>query len=167
MALAFIFAAVILFLAAYNDTQGQLGSQLASDFTGAGNFWYWIAALAITGALGAIPGLKPFSRGFMALILLSLFLSNKGVWANLTTALSQSGTTQATGTGASTPTGIAAAESTGPGVTSAQTSPGVSLSPGGAGISFGGLGASIGPGGVSLGFNGNVGGLPIGIGGMF
>lgn len=70
-------------------TYAQFGSQVASDFTGPGNFTYWVAAIFGIGALGYIDALRTFSRLFMALILISMVLANKGFFAKFTAALKQ------------------------------------------------------------------------------
>lgn len=105
----------MLVISGARDTQAALYVQVKGDFTGANNFFYWIAAILIIGALGYIPSLTKVSRVFLGLILLVIFLANGGIWDQLTSALSGTATASASpgGTGPSTPAGIAAAAGTG------------------------------------------------------
>ena len=70
-------------------TQGNpsLVSLVKGDFTGNDPFWKWILAILLIGSLGYVPGLRPVSRAFMALVIIVFLLSNKGVFAQLSTAL--------------------------------------------------------------------------------
>lgn len=88
MALAIIIIGLLLVSVGIQDKQAQLGSLLKSDFTGAGSFWYFVAGLFIVGALGYWSPFRTASRGLILLILVVLILSNRGVFANLQSALS-------------------------------------------------------------------------------
>jgi hypothetical protein len=142
MPFALVIIGLIMFVAGVRDTQAALYSQLTKDFTGTGNFFYWIAALLIVGAVGYIPAMRAVSRVFLGLILLVLFLANGGIWAQLQAALAAPVSTAPTaGSGASTPAGIAAA--TGAQTNASQTILGGLLS----GLGFGAanqVGANIG-----------------------
>jgi hypothetical protein len=59
------------------DQQQAFAALVAGDFSGPGNFLYWIVALAIVGAIGYLPKAKPISNLFIVLILLVLIL-NRG-----------------------------------------------------------------------------------------
>lgn len=85
---------LIMVVTGVKDTQSQLSAQLVKDFTGSGNFIYWILALFAIGSIGYAPALEKFSRVFMALCLLSLFLANGGFFQQFTSAI-QSGTSKA------------------------------------------------------------------------
>lgn len=61
----------------------SLMSLVKDDFTGQSPFWKWILAILLIGALGYVPNLRPLSRGFMALVIVVFFLSNKGVFTQL------------------------------------------------------------------------------------
>lgn len=74
-------------VAALRNTHKQLAAQLVTDFTGTGSFIYWIAAIMIIGLLGYIPEFKTPSRLLLGLVLLGLFVSNQGFFAQLQTAL--------------------------------------------------------------------------------
>lgn len=60
---------------------------LKDDFTGKNNFVYWVLSILIVGAIGYIKPLQPVSRAFMLLIIIVLFLTNKGVFAQFNEAL--------------------------------------------------------------------------------
>jgi len=66
---------------------------MKDDFTGPGNFIYWALALFLIGALGYYKPLKPLSNAFLGLVILVLFISNRGFFAKF---LDQIGSTQAT-----------------------------------------------------------------------
>ena len=70
-----------------NNTYAAFGAQLRKDFTGDKSFLLWIAAIGGVGALGYIPALRKFSHYFMALILISIVLSNRGFFATFINAL--------------------------------------------------------------------------------
>lgn len=91
-------------------TYAQFGSQIASEFQGQNNFTYWLIAIGSIGALGYIQTLQTISRYLMALILLSIFLSHKGFFAQFQSALK---------TGAKTPNAATSLSS----ITSGQASP--------------------------------------------
>ena len=55
-----------------------LFSTLKEDFTGPNNFLYWGIALWLIGAAGYYKPLKPLSNAFLGLVILVLFISNRG-----------------------------------------------------------------------------------------
>jgi hypothetical protein len=87
MALAFVLVGVMLVASGIKNTQGQLGALIVSDFTGAGNFWYYIAGIFAVGTIGYYQPARDISRLLIVLILLVLFLSNEGIWAQLQSGL--------------------------------------------------------------------------------
>lgn len=94
MPLLFIVVGIVMLVSAVRGTNGQLITLLKGDFTGKGNFIYWIAAIGILGALGYVGPLKTPARYMMALVLLVLFLkvgnpmaSNGGVFRQFTAAI--------------------------------------------------------------------------------
>jgi hypothetical protein len=96
MAFILILAGLVLFVTAYQGTTGQLGSMLVQDVFGTqgqGGFIYWIVAIGIVGAVGYIKSLKGLSDAFIGLLLLVLFISNKGFFAKFNAALGQIGGT--------------------------------------------------------------------------
>ncbi len=79
----------------FQDTYKQAGTLIAGDFTGKNNFIYFFVAIMVLGGIGYIKGLETFSRALMALIIVVLFLANKGgVFTEASSALS-SGTSTA------------------------------------------------------------------------
>ena len=94
MPLAFLIIGVVLVVVAIRDTYAILGQLLADDFTGSGagqghSFLIWLAAIAAVGALGYIPDMKLPARLLLALVILALLISNKGVFAQAQQALGQ------------------------------------------------------------------------------
>jgi hypothetical protein len=80
----FLIAAIFLAAAIRGDACGGeqcykvLFATMKDDFTGANNFFYWIMALFIVGAVGYYRPLRPISQSFMVLIFVVLFLSHEG-----------------------------------------------------------------------------------------
>jgi len=90
MPLALFILGIIAIAVAYRGTQAQLFTLLKGDFTGSGNFIYWVIAIGVVGAVGRIPGLKGLSNAFLVLIILVLFLANKGFFAQFNNAIRSS-----------------------------------------------------------------------------
>lgn len=67
---------ILLIVAGARGTYGDLKNLLMEDFTGSGNFFYWIIALGVAGSAGYVPGLEKVSRAFMALLIISMILAN-------------------------------------------------------------------------------------------
>lgn len=85
---------LVLIAAAVRNKQQDFIALLGGDFSGSGNFVYWIVALIVIGAVGYIPKAKPVSDGLLVLILLALVLTRGnpkypggGVFSQLETAL--------------------------------------------------------------------------------
>lgn len=88
MPLALILLGVLFLTAAVRGDKcnGQqcsdlLFKTLKDDFTGPNNFVYWGIALFIIGGAGYYKPLKPLSNAFLGLIILVLFISNRGFFA--------------------------------------------------------------------------------------
>lgn len=88
MPLALLLLGIVFLTAAArgNKCNGQqcadlLFQTLKSDFTGPNNFIYWGIALWIIGAAGYYKPLKPLSNAFLGLVIVVLFLSNKGFFS--------------------------------------------------------------------------------------
>ena len=90
MPYALVIIGLLMIITGVLNTYAAFASQLQSDFTGPGNFVFWVIALGSVGALGYVDSLRTFSHYFMALILIALILNNKGVFANFQKAI-QSG----------------------------------------------------------------------------
>lgn len=93
MPFALIFVGLLLIVTGVKNTQAQFGAQVIGDFTGPGNFVWWLASLGAVGALGYVPELKKFSIAFMSLIVIAMLLaaqrssSTGGFFGQLTSAL--------------------------------------------------------------------------------
>lgn len=111
MAFPLIIVGLLMVITGARGTYAQFGTLIASEFQGSNNFLYWILALGSVGAVGYIPALRTPSRLLMTLILISLFLSHKGFFAQFQSALK---------TGAKPPTPVAPSGSAG---TAAVTTP--------------------------------------------
>lgn len=73
MPLAFLFVGIILIVSAVRNTWMDLFKALGQDVP---DFVIWAAALIAVGAIGFVPGLKPVSRGLLALVMIVLIMNN-------------------------------------------------------------------------------------------
>jgi hypothetical protein len=89
MPFALVLIGLILIVSGARNTHTALGRQLASDFTGPGNFVYWVLAIGSVGALGYIPELRSFSRWFMVLIIVAMVIRNGGFFDKFREAINQ------------------------------------------------------------------------------
>jgi hypothetical protein len=114
MPFALVTIGLLLIVTGARDTYAAFGTQLQSDFTGQGNFIYWLAALGFIGALGYIQDLRTFSRVFLTLVIISMLLSNQGFFAKLQSALgtAKASPAQATVTPSSTTSSAAPTNAT-------------------------------------------------------
>lgn len=85
----------VLFVAGVRGKHNDLWSLVQGDFTGPNSFVFWVAAIAVIGGSGYIKPLRPLSVAFMTLLLIVLFLSNKGVVMQLQSYLQSPGTASA------------------------------------------------------------------------
>jgi hypothetical protein len=83
MPYALLLAGALLVVAAVRNTQADLFALLKGDFTGPKNFVFWFSSIMAVGSLGYIPKLKPLSNALLVLVVVVLFLSNKGFFAQL------------------------------------------------------------------------------------
>jgi hypothetical protein len=100
VAFVLVLSGLIMIVTGAKGTYAQFGNQVASDFTGPGNFTYWLAAIGSVGALGYVDALRTISRMFLALILIAMVLANKGFFNQLTAALKSGPIAPESGTGA-------------------------------------------------------------------
>lgn len=101
MAFSLLAIGLLMLISSVRNTQDEVVALVEGDFTGRGNFFYWIVALLVVGAVGYIPKAKPVSDGLLVLILLSLFLTKGspsypggGIFTQLTKALGATNQTQ-------------------------------------------------------------------------
>jgi hypothetical protein len=78
MPLLLIGTGIIFLLTGLNGDVGQLYGLVAGDFSGPGNFIYWLTSIVILGAIGYIKGLENISRAFLVLVVVGLLLDNGG-----------------------------------------------------------------------------------------
>jgi hypothetical protein len=89
MAFVFIIVGIVLLVAGVNNTQSDLFTLLQKDFSpsaqqqGQHSFLAWFVAILVIGTLGYVQDLRPFSRAFMALIIIVLLLSNGGFFSQI------------------------------------------------------------------------------------
>jgi hypothetical protein len=69
------------------DTPNGLIPLLHDDLIGKDNYIYWALSIIVVGAIGYSDDLKPISRSFMVLIIITLVLSNGGVFSKLNNEL--------------------------------------------------------------------------------
>ena len=76
-----IIVGIVLLTSSIRNTQETLFSTIQGDFVGQDNFLYWFLSIMVIGALGYIPSLEKLSRVFLALVVVTLFLSKQGFWS--------------------------------------------------------------------------------------
>lgn len=81
MAFVLIIFGIAFILAGYHGNATALFSKLGDELTGTPSFGKWVIAILAIGAVGYIKPLKPLSDAFLILVLLVLFLSDKGFFA--------------------------------------------------------------------------------------
>lgn len=104
---------LLMIVTGARNTFGAMGKQIASDFTGPGNFTYWLLSVGAVGAVGYASPLRKFSIMFMTLILLALILSHGGFFDQFFAAVKKGpvapkaaeGTAQGGGAATATPSG--------------------------------------------------------------
>jgi|GEM_PF-5663381 len=77
MPFALVTIGLLLIIVGFQDTYKQFGTQVQSDFTGKNNFIYWLIAIGIIGAIGYVKEFQTFSRIFIGLVIVAMFLSHK------------------------------------------------------------------------------------------
>jgi len=105
MPFALLFIGILAFVSAYRDTLPSLGTLLKGDFSGAGNFLYWVVVLVIIGSLGNFAMFRSSSKMLLLLVLVVMAISDKGFFAQFIAALNapapaSSSATAAEGAGA-------------------------------------------------------------------
>lgn len=100
MPFALLFVGMILIITGFQNTYKQFGTMVAGDFSGNQSFLYWLASIGVVGSVGYIKGAESFSRAFMALILIAMIVNNKGLFANLQSAIVAGSTSETNPIGA-------------------------------------------------------------------
>jgi hypothetical protein len=83
--------AILLIVTGARGTYPQLAQLLKSDFTGSHNFGNWIIAFGAVGLVGYVPDLQKFSRMFLTLLMVALFLSERGFFTRFQQAIAGGG----------------------------------------------------------------------------
>jgi hypothetical protein len=78
---------LLLVVSGVRGTHEELFALVKGDLTGQNSFIWWLVAVGIIGALGYIPAMRGVSHAFLALILVVLVLSNRGVFEQFTRAI--------------------------------------------------------------------------------
>jgi hypothetical protein len=84
---ALIIIGLFMLITGVRGTHGELAALLKDDFTGENNYLKWVLAMLVVGSLGYIRPIRPVANGILALVIMTLFLSNKGFFAKLTEQL--------------------------------------------------------------------------------
>lgn len=93
-----IFIGICLVIVGAQNTQSQFFQLLETDSQGFGK---WALAIFAIGALGYIKAIRPITDAFLVLVVMGLFFSNSGFFANLfSQATTTSGITGSSGIGA-------------------------------------------------------------------
>lgn len=75
MAWAFLFIGIVLIITAWKKKQDDLFALLKDDFTGDGNFFYWVLAIVILIALGTFKPIRPVTDAFLGLVILVIIIA--------------------------------------------------------------------------------------------
>jgi hypothetical protein len=75
MPFALFIIGAALIIASVRNTQGDLFTLIQGDFTGPGNYIFWMVSILLIGAIGYVPKAKPISTAFLVLVIVVLFLS--------------------------------------------------------------------------------------------
>ena len=99
MPFVLLFAGILLITVAIRNQQTAFVQLLRGDFSGQGNFMYWVVAVIMIGVIGYIPKAKPVADLFLVLLLIVLVLyrgnpnsATGGVFSQLTKALGATNT---------------------------------------------------------------------------
>lgn len=83
MPFALAIIGIAIFVTALRGTTSTLFGLIKDDFTGNGNFIYWVLSILLIGSLGYVKRLQPIANGFLALVMIVLLIGagNKGFFA--------------------------------------------------------------------------------------
>jgi hypothetical protein len=73
------FVGLLLLVAAVRGKTDDLFEVAKDDFTGAGNYFVWVLAVALIVAVGSIDKVKPISNAFLWLVVIVILISNRGL----------------------------------------------------------------------------------------
>lgn len=83
MPFALAIIGITIFVTALRGTTSTLFGLIKDDFTGNGNFIYWVLSILVIGAVGYVKKLQPIANGFLLLVMIVLLIGagNKGFFA--------------------------------------------------------------------------------------
>jgi hypothetical protein len=87
MPFALVSIGLLMIITGAKGTYACFGKDIAEDFTGKGNFTFWLVSIGAVGSLGYIEKLRPLSQAFMTLVIIVMLLSNKGFFAQFMSAI--------------------------------------------------------------------------------
>lgn len=90
MPLFILFVGILLVVVGINNKIPELVGLIKEDFRPSENvpgFHVWVLAIFVAGALGYVKQLKPVANAFLVLIIVVMLLSNKGFFAQFTSAI--------------------------------------------------------------------------------
>jgi hypothetical protein len=91
MPFVLIVIGLALVVAGVQGNEAQLMQLIKADFAGNGTFkgsyFAWVVAIGVVGGLGYIQKIRPIANAFLVLVILVLFLSNRGFFAQFNNAL--------------------------------------------------------------------------------
>lgn len=82
MPFALLIFGIVLIVAGYRGKAGDLFGLLKNDLSPSSQFWPYIIAILVIGALGYVKPIRPIANSFLALVIVVMFLSNKGFFGN-------------------------------------------------------------------------------------
>jgi hypothetical protein len=89
MPFALAIIGIIFMVTAVKGTTTQFFGLVSADFSGSGNYVYWVISILIIGSVGYIKKLQPVSDMFLALVLIVMFIANKGFFSQFMSAIQQ------------------------------------------------------------------------------
>lgn len=89
MPIVILVIGIVLIAAGLNDKLGELKSLLKESFNPdtKDGFPVWAVSILIVGAIGYSKTFRPVSHAFLALVLVSIVLANKGFFDNFVSAI--------------------------------------------------------------------------------
>lgn len=114
-----IIIALVLLVTAYKNTQGDLLAALETDVP---SFAKWFGALALTGAIGYVPGMQTISRWLLGLVMVVLVVRNySAIFSGFQNAFSGASTSTASAS-VTSPAAAYASNPSSPTITTAEVS---------------------------------------------
>lgn len=83
MPFALAIIGIMIFVTAIRGTTSTLFALIKDDFTGNGNFIYWVLSILVIGSVGYVKRFQPIANAFLALVMIVLLIGagNKGFFA--------------------------------------------------------------------------------------